>query len=74
MQWAEVIEHFGGRAELADQLGLVRQTVYAWGKEIPYLRQCQIEVLTGGKLRAERLPGETRGKRWLTTQTERKRR
>lgn len=53
MDWKQVIAHFGSKARLAKRIGLTRSAVSNWGPEIPYLHQCQIEILTQGKLRAE---------------------
>ena len=51
----EAIEHFGGKAiNLANALGIKPSSVTQWGDEIPEVRQYQIEVLTDGKLKAER--------------------
>jgi hypothetical protein len=53
----KVVEHFGGRQATADALGL--KTAHAIGywqrdKRIPYPRQCQIQILTGGKFVARK--------------------
>lgn len=55
----EALDHYGSRKALADALGLWPQTVYAWGDSIPLARQYEIEVRTGGKLKADR-PDEQR--------------
>ena len=53
MHTKQAIIHFGGVAKLATALGLgSRQAIYAWGEFPPHLRQCQIELLTNGKLKA----------------------
>lgn len=50
-----VIEHFGGAAELARQLGCTSQYVYKMRRTgIPLPRQYQIEVLSDGNFRAQR--------------------
>lgn len=46
-----LIEHFGSRAALAKALGINRQAVYQWDV-VPPARAYQIEVLTGGKIKA----------------------
>ena len=55
MKTQDAIKHFGGRQQLADVLGITRPAIYEWGETVPELRQYQIEVLSGGALRAERL-------------------
>ncbi len=49
-------EHFGSKAAIAKALGVALPSVYDWFKtgEIPQGRQYQIELATGGDLRAER--------------------
>lgn len=48
----EAIAYFGGVTELAKALDIRPQAVSQW-KEIPPGRQYEIEVKTGGKLKAE---------------------
>ena len=55
MKTQDAIDYFGGRQQLADALGISRPATYEWGEKVPELRQYQIEVLSGGALRAERL-------------------
>ena len=53
----QAIEHFGSQSELARQLGCGRATVSQWKQVfgfIPKGRQYEIEVLTDGKLKADR--------------------
>lgn len=53
MKLSEAIEHFGSGAELARALGIHPQAVYQWGEDsIPHGRQCEIQILTKGKLKA----------------------
>lgn len=55
MKTSDAIEHFGSQVALKKALKLkARQTIHAWGEYPPEGRQYQIEVLTGGKLKAER--------------------
>ena len=51
----EAIQHFGSQSALAGALGLTQPTVSGWKNEgrIPYTRQFQLQVLTGGKLKAD---------------------
>lgn len=55
MTMQEALDHYGSRKLLADALGLWPQTVYAWGDAIPLSRQYEIEVRTGGVLKADRV-------------------
>lgn len=50
----EAVQHFKTGAKLAEALGITHQAVYDWGEKVPAVRQYQIEVLTEGKLKAER--------------------
>ncbi len=49
-----IIKHFGGVGATARVLGISKQAVSKWPDPIPLGRQYQIEVLTEGKMRAER--------------------
>ncbi|MFM5304259.1 Cro/CI family transcriptional regulator [Aeromonas caviae] len=53
MQKSEVIEHFGTVTATAKALGISHVAVSKWAEKIPKGRAYQIEVLTGGKLKAE---------------------
>jgi DNA-binding transcriptional regulator YdaS (Cro superfamily) len=53
MDKADAIKWFGNGAALARALGVSTSAVSQWD-EIPLDRQCQIEVLTGGRLEADR--------------------
>ena len=53
MNTQQAIEHFGSVSKLAAALGIKsRQAIYAWGESPPYGRQCQLELITKGKLKA----------------------
>ena len=53
----QVLNHFGGTHQaLADALGISRTAVTMWRGEIPEHRAYQIEVVSGGKLKAAKLP------------------
>jgi DNA-binding transcriptional regulator YdaS (Cro superfamily) len=52
----EVIEHFGGITALARRLGVTSQAISQWKGEIPEPRGYQIEVLSKGRFKADRLP------------------
>jgi DNA-binding transcriptional regulator YdaS (Cro superfamily) len=52
MKKNEAIKHYGGVVQLAAALGIKPQSVSQWGDTIPQGRAYQIELLTGGKLKA----------------------
>ncbi|WP_421268419.1 Cro/CI family transcriptional regulator [Aeromonas veronii] len=47
------VDYFGTKAAIADALGIKKSAVSQWGDTIPKGRAYQIEVLTGGKLKAD---------------------
>lgn len=49
----EAIKFFGNGAKLAKQVGVKPEAIYQWGEYPPYPRQCQIQIITNGKLKAE---------------------
>ncbi|MGY3931154.1 phage transcriptional regulator, Cro-like protein [Aeromonas encheleia] len=53
MQKSAVLEHFGTVTATAKALGISHVAVSKWDDTIPQGRAYQIEVLTGGKLKAE---------------------
>jgi len=55
MNIQKAIEFFGSKSELSRALGITPQALTYWGDEIPHVRQFQIEVLTKGKLKADKL-------------------
>ena len=56
---ADVINYFGSAAELARKLNISEAAISQWGESIPQVRAYQIEVLTGGKLKADPIPPRT---------------
>lgn len=54
--FADVLEHFGTHEKMADALGCSRAAVTMWKGKFPHLRTFQIEVVTAGKFKADRLP------------------
>lgn len=57
LTFQQVLDHFGGTHQaLADALGIRRHAVTQWGGQIPLSRAYQIEIVTGGKLKAADLP------------------
>lgn len=53
MKKQDALNHFGGVVELAKALGCKPQAISQWGETIPQGRAYQIEVLTGGALKAD---------------------
>lgn len=54
MRKSDVIEYFGSVSAVANALELTTQAVSMWPEIVPRNRQWQIDVLTEGKLKAER--------------------
>lgn len=55
MTYRELIEHFGTQAAAARALGIKPPSVDEWKeKGIPLPRQAQYELITNGKLKADR--------------------
>lgn len=53
MKTVLAVDYFGTKAAIADALGIKKSAVSQWGDTIPKGRAYQIEVLTGGKLKAD---------------------
>ncbi|WP_323957458.1 Cro/CI family transcriptional regulator [Aeromonas caviae] len=53
MNKSDVLSYFGGVAATAKALGISHVAVSKWGDTIPQGRAYQIEVLTGGALKAD---------------------
>ena len=53
MRKHDAITHFGGVTATAKALGISHAAVVKWGDTIPQGRASQIEVLTGGALKAD---------------------
>ena len=54
MKKSEAIEFFGSVKALAEKLGCTQAAIYLWKEEVPRSRQLELEVLSGGKLKAWR--------------------
>jgi hypothetical protein len=55
MTFDELIDFYGSQAEAARRLGLSQPSVFDWKETtIPYDRQCQVQIDSGGKLRARK--------------------
>ena len=53
MKTQEAIDYYGSIKKLADALGIWPQTIYTWGETPTMARQYELEVKTGGKLKAD---------------------
>jgi len=63
MTFEDIRKHFGSLTAAAKALNLPITTVSDWRQGVPFGRQCQIQIITGGKLQASREtegPSETR--------------
>ena len=54
MKTQRAIQHFGSRSALASALDIKPSAVSQWGDVVPIRRQYELEILTGGKLKARR--------------------
>lgn len=54
MKTQEAIVFYGGLRKLAEALDVWPQVIYQWGEKPPMGRQYELEVKTGGQLRADR--------------------
>lgn len=52
----EAIKWAGGLRQLAAKLEIWPHTIYSWGQHPPMTRQYQLEVISGGELKAWRRP------------------
>lgn len=53
MNLEQVVAHFGTQEKAAEALGVTQGSVSAWRDGIPPLRQYQIQLVTGGVLKAD---------------------
>jgi hypothetical protein len=60
MKHSDLVKKWGNEAKAAAAIGESRQNLNRWKKRIPLDIQVQVEVLTGGELKAD-LPLEIRG-------------
>jgi hypothetical protein len=54
MKTVEAIKHFGSVPALAKVLGCTPSAIYQWGDDVPSNRWFEIEVKSGGALKAPR--------------------
>lgn len=57
----QALRHFGSQAALAEALGIRAQSIQQWGDRPPWVRQQQLEEVTGGKLKADPAPWRQTG-------------
>ncbi len=50
---SDVLKYFGGVTKAANALGITRSAVSQWDDTVPESSAYKIEVLTGGKLKAD---------------------
>ncbi|WP_315809433.1 Cro/CI family transcriptional regulator [Pseudomonas sp. C9-3] len=56
MNMTDAVGHFKTKTKLAKALGISPSAVSMWGESIPHVRQCQIQVITKGRLKADANP------------------
>lgn len=54
MKTKDVLDYFHGQVKTAEVLGISQPAVSNWGEYPPEGRQCRIELITDGKLKAEK--------------------
>jgi DNA-binding transcriptional regulator YdaS (Cro superfamily) len=55
MTYSDLVQHYGSQAAAARALGLAQPSIHEWQQTtIPYDRQCQIQIATGGRLLARK--------------------
>lgn len=54
MTYEQVLSRYGTQIALAKALGITQPTISAWGRTVPPRYQYQLEVISGGELRADR--------------------
>lgn len=58
MKTQAAVDYYGGIKKLAAVLDIWTNTIARWGEYPPMAKQYEIEVKTGGKLKAEKLKAE----------------
>jgi len=54
MKTKDAAEFFGSKSKLAMALDIYPSAITQWGEEVPLIRQYQIQVLSKGKLKADK--------------------
>lgn len=55
MTTEQVLAHYGNQMKVAGILNISRQAVNGWGERPPLPKQYELEVKSGGALKADRL-------------------
>jgi hypothetical protein len=64
MNFQDLVTHYGSPQQISKALGVSKQLVSYWKRAgVPLGRQYEIQVLTGGRLRADPTSNTTRGSR-----------
>lgn len=50
----QAVRYFGGKKELASALDIWPHNIARWGRRPPLKRQYELEIMTGGALKADR--------------------
>lgn len=54
MTFQDLVDHYGSQQKVAEALGISKQLASYWKKAgVPIGRQYEIQILTGGKFRAD---------------------
>ncbi|HHW4403769.1 TPA: Cro/CI family transcriptional regulator [Aeromonas hydrophila] len=53
MKTNHAVKYFGSKAALARALGINKGAVSQWGEKVPKGRAYQLELMTGGQLKAD---------------------
>lgn len=53
MTYSELLQHYGTQVSIAKALGITQSTVSCWRGVVPAKYQYQVEVITGGLLKAD---------------------
>ena len=66
MRTSTAIKFYGSQAALARALKVKQPSICNWGRDVPWMRQLDLELLTGGRLRhnPSSIPPSVR--RWIS--------
>jgi len=60
MKKKDVIAYFGTQQKTAAALAMTQASVSRWKEDVPALRAFEVERISGGKLKADFLPGQSK--------------
>lgn len=60
MKKNDVIAYFGSPKAVSQVLDCTTSAVYLWPEIVPWSRQCELEVITGGALKADKKQSDHR--------------